>query len=116
MFRTAAATLLTLALAAPAAMAETATVSEPLAGASLQSSGTALSVYYTETTGDDFEIVAFYTDADAPRDPARLVLQLSDGERARITLPGAPEARFSIVRSGDMVQVTDEAGAQDSLG
>ncbi len=94
-------------LAAPAAMADIVTLETPVAGATLHSDDVDMSVYYTENADQAFEVVAFYTDSDAPQQPARLVMALSDGDSVRFGLPGYTGTLYEFSRNGDRVTVSD---------
>lgn len=94
-----------LALTAGHAFADTITLSAPMAGATLQDSAVDMSVYWTDA-GDAYALVATYVTDDAPTDPARLHMQLKDGDRVSFGLPGADSRLFTFARDGGAVSVT----------
>jgi len=98
------------ASAAPAAPASSVTLNAPYAGATLGSEEIAMSVYFTETAGDAFEVVATYLGA-AQDQPQRIVMALSDGDDVRFGLPDHAGKLYKFARNGDAVTVS-EAAAQ----
>ncbi|MHA6347271.1 hypothetical protein [Roseivivax sp. CAU 1761] len=94
--------LAALATAAAPALAGEIRLDAPRAGATLHDTGTAMTVYY-DTTETGYEVVATY--ADAFRGPARLSLELADGDAVSFGLPGKQGTLYHFARDGEAVVV-----------
>lgn len=100
-----------LASIAGPALADEITLSKPAAGTTLHESGTEMSVYYTEADAA-YEVVATYlTGRDA--EPARVAMQLEDGDAVSFGLPGARGTIFTFARDGGDLTVRSASTAQD---
>lgn len=108
-------TLVTLASLAAASLAPfTAnageiTLTAPFEGRTLLDNGFGMSVYFTETDTNSFDVVALYVTPDAPVEPQRLRMQLMDGDSISFSLPGHMQTRYRFARTGTGVSVTSEA-------
>ena len=80
-------------------------------GATLQSDDIAMSLYFTETPGDGFAVVATYVSAADAEQPNRLVMNLADGDSLRFGLPGHPGILYQFARNGHVVTVSDEVAS-----
>ena len=93
-----------LALTANAALADTITLTQANAGATLHESDVDMSVYWTED-GDAYALTATYVTDEAPAEPARLRMHLSDGDKVSFGLPGVQDRLFTFARDGGTVSV-----------
>ncbi|ESR22422.1 hypothetical protein [Lutibaculum baratangense] len=103
----AAAAASTLGFAPSEASAEAITLTDPLAGASLHTAGIDMAVYFTEADGL-FHVVGTYAPRDLSAAPARLRMELADGDRTRFSLPGRQGVRYSFTRGGSALHVEAE--------
>ncbi|MHA6645745.1 hypothetical protein [Mesorhizobium sp. A623] len=101
------AALVTTAIASTAASAGSITLSAPMAGITLQSRDVDMSLYFIETAGGRYEVVATYVDDTTPNDPGRLVMSLADGDSTSFGLPGHPGVLYGFSRTGSSVTVSD---------
>lgn len=108
-----AATLFSSGVSAQTAPANSVTLDTPYAGVTLGSEEIPMSVYFTRTAGNAFEVVATYLDA-AEDQPQRIVLALSDGDNVRFGLPGHVGKLYEFARNGEAVTVS-EAAVQPAL-
>lgn len=92
---------------ASVAQAGTVTLDAPHAGASLHTGRIAMSVYFTRTDSDAFQVVATYAGKAEPDQPRRIVMALSDGDRVSFGLPGHRGALYTFARDGGVVTVSD---------
>lgn len=106
----AAAAVLT-AIAPAAALADGLTLSAPLAGATLHGEAADVSVYFAETEGDVFEVVASYVTDAAPSNPNRIVMALGDGDAVAFALPGQPGTLYSFARAGSQIRIGADPAA-----
>lgn len=99
-----------LALAAPisAALAGAVTIDAPLHGETLHAGDIDMSVYFSETAGDGFEVVATYVSNTAPEQPARIVMELADGDNVTFGLPGHRGKLYEFSRKGRILTVSDK--------
>lgn len=103
-----------LAATSGAALADDVTVTTSHSDATLREGAVDMNVYLVEHAGD-YRVVASYLAGPGSRIPARLVLQLQDGETVTYGLPGAPGYHFTFTRVGDAVSVSS-SGAQALAG
>ncbi|AUH33544.1 hypothetical protein [Paracoccus tegillarcae] len=96
------------ALAPAAVMAETATLTVPLAGATIQNEEADMSVYFVDGEDGAVTVYAAYVTDDAPYAPNRLTMSLQNGDDVTFSLPGLPETNYSFARTGGIVTVTGE--------
>ena len=82
-----AAALLATPIAVSNSMADTVTISAERAGQTLQSGDIAMSLYFTKAANDGFEVVATYVGDTEAAQPQRIVINLSDGDRANSVCP-----------------------------
>lgn len=97
-----------LAITTPAAMASEITLDAPLKGATLHSGDVGMSLYFAETAGNGFKVVATYVSATASDLPARIMMELSDGDSVKVGLPGHPGKLYEFSRNGRILVVSDE--------
>jgi len=93
-----------LALTAPLAAADALTLTDARAGATLHDSDVDMSVYWTDA-GETYELVATYVTDEAPAAPARLQMNLADGDAVSFGLPGVQGRLFTFARNGGAVSV-----------
>ena len=101
------AALITTAIAPTAASAGSVTLNAPMAGITLQSRDVDMSLYFIETAGGRYEVVATYVGDTTPNDPGRLVMSLADGDSTSFGLPGHPVILYEFARKGGAVTVSD---------
>lgn len=101
-----------LALTAGATFADTITLSDPMAGATLHETDLDMSVYWTEADGA-LALVATYVTDDAATDPARLQMHLKDGDAVSFGLPGVQDRLFTFARDGETVTVASDRVGMD---
>ena len=98
-------TLAALLAATPfAALADTMTLSTPMAGGTIHSNAVDMSVYWTPS-GDAFEVVAYYVTRDEMA-PQKLQMRLENGDHVVFGLPGQNGVAFSFERVADALIVT----------
>ncbi len=90
-----------LVLPASHAAADSIRLETPMAAASLHDGGFDMVVYYLER-GDDLHVVATYVAHRAPDAPARLRLDLTEGDHMSFHLPGV---MYSFSRAGRSLAV-----------
>lgn len=78
----------------------------PLQGRTLQDNGLDMSVYFTKTGANGYDVVALYVTKESPADPQRLRMRLMEGESASFSLPGHMDKFFKFARTGTGVSVT----------
>lgn len=89
------------------AAADTVTLNVPYTGQTLRSGDIVMSLYFTTSANDGYDVVATYvSDADAEQ-PKRIVMTLSDGDGATFGLPGHPDVLYEFARTGGIVAVSD---------
>ncbi|MFD1340924.1 hypothetical protein [Litorisediminicola beolgyonensis] len=93
-----------LTLAASVAAADTVTLTEPMAAASLRTGQVDMVVYFTEGDAAKTVVATYVTDAE-PAAPKRLILSLADGDATRFGLPGQHGQSYSFARTGDVVEI-----------
>lgn len=104
-----AAALFATPIAVSSATADTITLNVPYTGQTLRSGDIAMSLYFTTTGNDGYEVVATYiSDADGEQ-PRRIVMDLSDGDSAMFGLPGHPGVLYEFARAGGRVTVSNDA-------
>ncbi|WP_172331756.1 hypothetical protein [Mangrovicoccus sp. HB161399] len=103
-----------LAMAPLATQAAEITLNAPFAGGTVSGALTDMSVYYTQAEDGAFTVVATYLAKDAAAQPARLMMEMQDGDALRFGLPGHPGELYSIERDGSDVHV--RAAAADWSG
>lgn len=96
------------ALAPAAVLAETVTLTAPHNGATLQGEAVDMSLYFTDGADGAYELVATYASHDAPDQPQRLIMALSEGDDVSFALPGHDEVLYNFQRVGGIVTVTGE--------
>lgn len=95
------------ALSTTAALAQSISLNAPMQAASLHSGNLAMVVYYMEME-DHYQVVATYVSQDAPQEPARIKMALSDNDATRFGMPGHPGIIYAFSRSGETVNVSAE--------
>ncbi|MGP6085787.1 hypothetical protein [Antarctobacter jejuensis] len=103
-----------IAATSGAALADDVTVTTTQSGASLREGAVDMNVYLVEEAGD-YRVVASYVTGPKNKEPARLVMDLQDGQTVTYGLPGAPGYHFTFTRAGDAISVTS-AGKQALTG
>lgn len=106
-----AAALLVAPIGMPAAIAGTVALDTPGAGATLHSGEVAMSMYYTNAPDGGLEVVVTYAGNADVGHPSRIIMKLSDGDSVTFGLPGESGTLYEFTRSGDIVTVSDVAGA-----
>ncbi len=101
------AALITTAIAPTPASAGSVTLNAPMAGVTLQSRDVDMSLYFVETAGGRFEVVATYVGDTTPNDPGRFVMSLADGDSTSFGLPGHPGVQYGFSRTDSSVTVSD---------
>jgi len=94
-----------LTFAATSAFADSIELSAPMQAASVHAGDLAMVVYYLEQP-DHFQVVATYVSADAPDEPARFNMALTDGDAVSFGMPTYTEVKYSFIRTGDTIKVT----------
>lgn len=100
-------TLITLlTIATPfAAQADTINLSAPMAGATVHTDDVDMSVYWT-TSGDAFEVVAFYLPRGAGAETQKLQMRLEDNDSVTFGLPSFEGVQYSFERTSETLTVT----------
>lgn len=101
------ATLIATAIAPTAASAGSVRLKAPMAGATLRFSDVDMSLYFIETAGGRYEVVATYVSDTTLNDPSRIVMSLADGDSTSFGLPGYPGVLYVFSRTGSSVTVSD---------
>ena len=94
-----------LAAVAGPAVAGEAAMTQAIEAASLHDGAVDLVAYYQPATDGTLEVTATYAGRDGGA-PARLVMELADGDAVQFALPGHRETLYSFVRAGNRVTVT----------
>ncbi|GAB4513129.1 MAG: hypothetical protein Tsb0019_10300 [Roseibium sp.] len=95
-------------LAPATASAGEITLTVPFEGATLHSDGLDMSVYFTQTGANAWDVVALYVTGDAPAEPQRLQMHLLEGDSVSFSLPGQMQTLYSFARTGNGVSITSQ--------
>jgi len=102
-------TLAALIAAAPVAtLADTLTLTAPLAGGTLHTDAVDMSVYYTAAEGDAFDVTAKYVVKGGESEPRTLRMRLEEGDSVVFGLPGHSGASWNFARSNGALTVAAE--------
>ncbi|MBN9673979.1 hypothetical protein [Roseibium aggregatum] len=100
---------LAFAVAPFAAQADSVHLQKPLSGATLVGTQADMSVHYSLTEDNAFEVTAVYVGKDAPEQPHKLVMALQEGDAVSFSLPGYRGEIFTFERDGNRLEVSNGA-------
>jgi len=92
-----------------AAQADSVLLEKPLSGATLIGAEADMSIHYSLTEGNAFEVTAVYVGKDTPENPQKLVMALQEGDAVSFSLPGYRGEIFTFERAGDRLEVSNGA-------
>lgn len=100
-----------LIVASPLA-ADTLTLSEAMAGGTLQGRNVDMSAYWLARDGG-YELTAVYASTDAELAPARVTMLLQDGDAVRFGLPGHMGVVYTFEADASAVTISSTDDATD---
>lgn len=93
-------------LLATGALAETATISNPIQAGSLHEGPLDMVAYWVPVEDDGYEVTATFIGRMAGDAPMRVVMNLEEGADVAFAMPGYRTATYRFTRSGGVVDVS----------